>query len=150
GAPVNTASASFPSYVILNRDLPLVTASDTAGAFYLAGTQVSTNNPAQMEVFLSKLSPEGLPVWRKAFGTQGSSLTASSLGLDCEGNIYLAGLLLPLDAAAPCFVAKYDPSGNRVWLKTFGTAIGDIAFGLFTDPAGLTTIVANGGRIFQF
>lgn len=77
---------------------------------------------------------------RSTAGTGGDDI-ANSVATDSSGNIYIAGYtsgnLGATNAGSPdAYVAKYDPDGNRVWLRQFGTPQAEVSIGVTTDSMG--------------
>nr|WP_253881562.1 SBBP repeat-containing protein [Microcystis aeruginosa] len=75
------------------------------------------------------------------FGTSGYD-SATGVSSDGSGNVYVSGYT---DGSFPsytnlgsydAFVAKYDTSGNPVWVKQFSTSSHDYAEGISSDSNG--------------
>lgn len=130
-------------------DFPLALLTDSQGNLYVAGYFQSSTlkfgdivlaNKGGEDVFLGKFSPFGEVIWVKSFGGSGSE-RGTSLALDSNGYLYLAGYfessnvqfgqkrLNPI-GAWDIFLLKFDPSGEIVWVKTFGTEN-------YEEPTGL-------------
>lgn len=101
------------------------------------------------DVYISKLDASGNFVWAIRMGGTGPQ-SASAIALDNSGNIYLAGNFnntIDLDpgsgfagftslGAQDVFIAKYDPSGNYVWSKQFGSIYHEAASDIAIDGSG--------------
>ena len=86
------------------------------------------------DVYVTKYSPEGIPIWIKTFGGVSDDFANAITG-DPEGNLYITGIFtdsaqfdeITLQAkGTDIFVAKLSPKGNVVWvsqLQTSGTAL---------------------------
>jgi hypothetical protein len=101
------------------------------------------------EGFVRKYDSGGNSLWSREFGTvvtQGQftvSSLARGVAVDASGNAYAVGTVLGgalegqtgagLDDAV---LRKYDPSGNVLWTRQFGTAADDVGFGVAVDPSG--------------
>ncbi len=83
--------------------------------------------------FLSKLDQGGRVLWMQSLG--GAEYpTSSSLAVDPSGNCYLAGnftesitlggTTLNTTGQADLYVAKFQPSGNVVWVRNAGGSLG--------------------------
>jgi hypothetical protein len=104
------------------------------------------------DIFLVKLSPAGLHMWSRGFG---SSLISDQLGygvaFDGTGNVLLTGTIVALtapytidlgggpltgDGYSNAFIAKYGSDGSHIWSKRY-LAGGNNAVGLSiaADPA---------------
>lgn len=130
-------------------DSPLALVTDSQGNLYVAGYFQSSTlkfgdivlvNKGGEDTFLGKFSPLGEVIWVKSFGGSGSE-RGTSLALDSNGYLYLTGYfessnvqfgqkrLNPI-GAWDIFLSKFDPSGEIVWVKTFGTEN-------YEEPTGL-------------
>jgi hypothetical protein len=152
GIPANRYPTLPASGDTTADNLPFVGVADSSGAFYVGGTR--TADRSSQSAFLTKFTPSGALVWQREPRPQGSSITASPLGLDGQGNVYVAGVLFGDPSGLPCFIAKYDSSGNLVWLTPYGGTVDEAPQGLFTEPSGVTTLVGRdlefNGIIIQF
>lgn len=155
---------------------------DIAGNIYVTGIYsdsaifggTTLNGNGGTEIFIVKYDPNGNLVWAR---TAGGSKTddGSGIALDGLGHLYVAGRF---DSAAifgstnllsaggyDAFLAKYDTSGNLIWVKIGGGAGEDnlkdivcdsegniLGTGYFTNQATFGTIplTAVGGRDIFF
>lgn len=124
---------------------------DAAGNLYSTGRYGGTIDfdpgPGQYTLtastataYILKLDPSGNFLWVKSFGTAGGV----KIDLDASGNIYVAGhcsittdfdpgsgvSMYTATMGSDVFVAKYDPSGNFLWVKNIG---GDAPVGYFNS-----------------
>jgi len=85
--------------------------------------------------------------WVKTWGASGfffaqPDTQALAVAVDAKGFVYVGGVTegsLPggfHQGAEDTFVAKFDPSGRLLWLRQFGTALGEGVSGITTDPQG--------------
>lgn len=92
---------------------------------------IASSGNAGGDIFLTKRSvADGGELWTKSFGRVNDDwLTLSTLAVDSAGNLVIAGTygvsedfggtkLAPSDGYA--FVAKYDGTGQLVWVRGFG------------------------------
>lgn len=99
-----------------------------------------------MDFFLAKLNPQGKALWVRSLG---GSLVDRGYGVACDaqGNAYVTGHFQSTDAmingkALPnagdydVFVAKYDPSGTQLWVRTAGGKGYDYGHGIAVDSHG--------------
>ncbi len=90
------------------------------------------------DVFLTKYDSLGNRQWTKQFGTSALEY-GLGVAVDSINNIYVTGYTAGgLDGnvnngVEDIFLAKYDSSGNKFWIKQIGTQGGDIANGITID-----------------
>ncbi len=110
---------------------------------------VTLTSAGSTDVFISKLDALGNFVWAIRMGGTGPQ-SASAIALDNSGNIYVTGNFnnsIDMDpgpgvvnitslGAQDVFIAKYDPSGNHVWSKRFGSASHEAASDIAIDGSG--------------
>ncbi|MBN2414596.1 SBBP repeat-containing protein [bacterium] len=98
------------------------------------------------DAFLAKLDAgTGVLEWNTFMGVQGHDV-ARGLDVDAAGNIYVTGQSpyswgTPLNVhhggyGGDILVAKFDPSGNRIWNTFLGGTNGDIGYDLKLDANG--------------
>ncbi len=105
---------------------------DGGGNIYICGATSSSLDGGSTlgnDAFLAKYDSSGNPVWVRQLHSPGND-TANSVAIDPDGNILMAGstpgsLGGPNAGGTDAFLAKYDASGNRLWLKQFGTSAGE-------------------------
>jgi len=111
---------------------------DSAGNIYVTGhfsgtmsvDEVSVTSSGLFDIFLAKYSPDGNLLWLKRAGGTGSDIS-HGLVVDGLGNVAIVGEFqntaffgtrsvkaLGLNDA---FIAKYDPTGNNVWVHSGGS-----------------------------
>lgn len=89
------------------------------------------------DVFLRKYDSQGNALWDRQFGTAGED-QAAGVAADAFGNVYI-GALLTLNPPGDTHggLRKYDPQGNLLWSRVFGTpAAHDQLVGIGTDSLG--------------
>ncbi|HEX4274822.1 MAG TPA: hypothetical protein VHZ74_05680, partial [Bryobacteraceae bacterium] len=123
-------------YVLADRgNDPSITA--TAGALALGTT-----------TYLMKLNPSGSAMlWIAELGGK-----PAAMSVDAAGDVYLAGVASAADfpsavnlqtvASSALFVAKVDPSGQKLLFATFGAA-GDSPAAVAIDTSGATYLTGN-------
>lgn len=134
--------------------------SDAAGNLYYAGyfstsALFGTTNLASSgitDVFLSKVDPSGTYQWAVKGGGTGSD-RALSVKADAAGNSYITGYYyatatfgvqnITSAGAQDVFVAKYDPAGNLLWLRSGGGTGADIGNGITVDNSGNVIITGE-------
>jgi hypothetical protein len=122
-------------------------APDDAGGVYVVGGAEDLGGDA--DVFVARYDAAGSQMWLREFGSPEFDI-AFSAATDGAGGVYIAGSTQGVLGASSAgandvFVARYDPSGARLWLRQFGTAEIDDGAGLSPDGAGGVYLV---GRTF--
>jgi hypothetical protein len=117
------ASDSLISVVSINIDKSgNVSISGQYFATATFGTAAAINliSSADYDVFVAKYDTVGNLLWAKSLGGQGIDYSGG-VGTDNADNIYVTGDFhissFPY-SGSKIFLAKYDSSGNSVWLKT--------------------------------
>ncbi len=107
-------------------------ACDAAGNVFVTGYASGgiEGNPylANGDAFLAKYDTNGNRLWLRQWGTFNKD-HGYSLATDTVGNIYLSGyttgpLYAPPNGGREVFVAKFDPDGNELWGREFGSTPG--------------------------
>ncbi len=118
-------------------------AVDSAGNIYITGdtdNSLAGTNAGGSDAWVAKYDNSGARLWLQQFGTVGSD-SANDLAVDSAGNIYITGVtngsLASTNAGnTDAWTAKYDNSGNRLWIQQFGTSASDVANGIAVDTGG--------------
>lgn len=132
-------------------------ATDASGNVYLTGRSDSPNGIALnafqntmaggSDAFLTKFDSSGSCLWSTYFG--GTSFDrAGSIVTDSEGNSYISGMTNSTSNIAfngfqsvhagsnDFFLARFSPSGNRIWATYFGGQYAENEFGSLAAGAG--------------
>lgn len=86
--------------------------------------------------------------WLHQFGTRDAD-EAAGVAVDAAGDTYVVGQTfgtLPGQSSAgmiDAFIRKYDPAGNELWTRQFGSAERDLAKGVAVDGAGYAWVVGQ-------
>lgn len=100
-------------------------------------------NSGGADAIISRYTAAGARDWIRQLGSSGSDI-GQAVAVDAQGNVYIAGgttgwlgtnvtgNLGGFDA----FVAKYDPSGSKLWVRQFGTSTQDAFTALAIDGSG--------------
>ncbi|MFN3166756.1 MAG: SBBP repeat-containing protein [Phycisphaeraceae bacterium] len=86
--------------------------------------------------------------WTRLVGT-GADDDGGEVQVDAAGNVYVTGWSegsLPGFTNAggkDVFLAKYDPQGNEIWTRQFGSGLDDESFGLAVDAAGTVYVAGS-------
>ena len=119
--------------------------SDKDGNAYVVGDTygklTGTRNYGEADVFIMKFDPSGDRLWSAQFGTAFAEHTKMVM-VESSGNIFItgdtSGVLEPKTAFGgyDIFLAKYNPYGDKLWLKQIGTAANDFSGGVAGDSTG--------------
>ncbi|MBL9135761.1 MAG: SBBP repeat-containing protein [Verrucomicrobiales bacterium] len=117
------------------------------GAFSQTAEFESTSltSRGSWDIFLAKYSPSGSPVWvKQAGGTQDDR--GFGIATDPTGNLFLTGFFSAyatfgtLDVNGygghDVFLAKYDATGQALWVSKAGGSNTDNAYGVALDASG--------------
>jgi hypothetical protein len=101
------------------------------------------------------IDPSSSRIWGTYYG--GSSLDyCTATGVDAVNNVYITGYTLSTSSIATAgayqsvlsgsydvYLAKFDPSGNRLWATYYGGNSFEQAFGMYVSPAGIIYICGD-------
>lgn len=113
---------------------------------FIQGTWPDTPPDLRGGSLLAKYAPNGTPLWiQQMLGDE-----IKGVGVDAQGNVYAAGhqFLRPFPeitsrGANEGWVAKFDPNGNRLWVRGLGSDRDDFIQGMAVDAAGNVVVVGN-------
>lgn len=118
-------------------------AADSDGNVTVAGYTrgaLAGENAGDKDIFLAKFAADGSQLWRQQFGTWGED-KGLGLAVAPDGRIYLCGVvrgaLEQTYGDFDAFLAAFDATGNRLWLRQFGSD--------GWDEASAVTVAAAGG-----
>lgn len=127
---------------------------------YVAGSTATGALPGQVsagghDAFVRKYSHAGDEVWTRQFGTaftdEAQGVYADTTGLYVTGGVGGDAALSGQTSigGTDAFVRKYDPAGNEVWTRQFGTAFNDDALDVHADTTGIYVVgnVGVGGAL---
>jgi hypothetical protein len=134
---------------------------DNSGNIYCCGHFIqpitwngttTTNSAGQEDCFIVKYDPNGSFQWVKTFGGPGTDIV-KGVKCDAAGNVYAVGYYSDQcvfgtttystnanSAYLDVFLAKYDPSGNLLWVRTAGSQYDDAGWSITIDNSGLIYI----------
>ncbi len=136
----------------------------SGGDVYISGTtsgHLDGNvNQGGEDVFLVKYDTSGNRLWTRTLGSSVNDLPMG-LALDGSGNIYIAGVTygnlegMTNQGSVDIFGARYDSSGNRLWLSVLGSSGAEYLAGIALDgidlyAAGHTDGVMDGTNAGSF
>ena len=138
-----------------------VATEKTTGNVYLTGTTTSSsgisttgafqsNLVGTYDAFLAKFSPSGSLIWGTYYG-ETSFNGGSGVALDSSGNVYFTGTTSSYSGIASngaykttgdsvwddVFLAKFSPSGSRLWATYYGGTDLDASRAVATDGANV-------------
>jgi hypothetical protein len=137
----------------ISNEVALALAADPAGNVLVAGyfngsLTIGASNLVSSgleDIFLAKYDPAGNPLWVRKAGGIGYD-EARGIATDPAGNIYLTGHFqntanfgastVTSSGYSDIFVAKYDPIGTLLWVRSAGGNDYDEAHAIAVDPAG--------------
>jgi hypothetical protein len=103
---------------------------------------------------VGKLDVHGNAVWSKALGAASSVSSVSFVAADAAGNVYVTGTfngsvncgggaIASVGQGEDIFVAKLDPNGNQIWVKSFGTGTNQLLVGSMALDRGNGIVLAG-------
>ena len=104
----------------------------------------TTDYHGSADCFVTKLDGTGRELWTKLIGGAGDDF-CNAVTVDNSGNVFVTGQIdsAPTTTAGnnDVLVAKFDPSGNQLWLTQYGTSATDSGTALAVDTTGNTYVV---------
>lgn len=116
---------------------------------YVAGWGDALPGQSSGGIFLRKYDFDGNELWTRQFST-GSTDNISGVAVDGT-SAYLAGWTFgtfPGESSSgdgDAYLRKYDPDGNEMWTRQFGTSAFDAAYAIDADPSGIYVGGSTGG-----
>jgi hypothetical protein len=96
-----------------------------------------------VDVFLTKFNPAGVKQWTRQLGVAGTSSYGNAVAVDAAGSIYLTGSSVcsidgvSTDTGMCAFLARYDASGVRQWVRSFGAGHNLVGNALAINSQGI-------------
>jgi hypothetical protein len=126
----------------VNDGVVAIAADGVGGAFIVGETLGSLGGPSAggFEAWLARYDANGNRLWIRQFGTSAFD-TAHMAAPDGSGGVFVSGFTEGVLGAQSfggrdVFIARYDASGNRIWIRQFGSAGNDSGEALIADGAG--------------
>jgi PKD repeat protein len=118
------------------------TVVDETGNVIVAGRILNLSTGMEDSALL-KYDANGDLLWQKTWGGVGDDV-CSGVGVDGEGNIYVAGHTQSFSGGiSDAFVLKYDSSGSLLWQTTWGGSDWDYVYGFAVDDSGQAYITGE-------
>lgn len=132
---------SDPRIGRFNYDLHI--AVDGNGDYYVTGyvfNRLGGTSTQSADAWLGKYNADGILQWSREVESAGSDYS-TGLALDPLGNVYLIGTTANAvtgtnQGLQDSWVAKFSTSGDRQWIRQFGTNGTDLAFDVDVDAQG--------------
>lgn len=116
------------------------------GYIYVLGWTFSfsegTGKAYNPDIFLVKYDTNGTMIWQRKWRTFASDW-GEEVRVAKDGSIYVAGWTEGFESRADFVLLKYDPYGNLVWQKIWGTKWNERAHGMTIDPQGNIILVGE-------
>ncbi len=113
-------------------------AVDVEGNVYVAGytdnTPEGRMDPAERKALLRKYDSAGRELWSRLFGETFN--WASSVVVDAEGYVYIAGSTEGGKVMGDALLRKYDATGQELWTRQFGSPQDDSGSSVAVDREG--------------
>ncbi len=134
-------------------------AVDCSGNIYVAGTTLGnldgeTHSGGTYDTFLAMYNSSGTKQWTRLLGN-GTETYAYTVAVDGSGNALVAGHTRGIfDSESnvgmlDMYVAKYNSSGTRQWVRMLGSARFDYCYGVGTDGSGNVYVAGYGSGDFD-
>jgi uncharacterized protein (UPF0548 family) len=127
---------------------------DESGSYVVGSTSGTLPNqiPAgDSDAFIRKYDDKGKELWTKQFGTMDPDSALAVFG-DTSG-IYVAGSTYGTFSGQvssgdlDIFIKKFDPDGNEIWTKQFGSSNADYVYSITGDDSGIYMAGATRGNL---
>jgi len=96
---------------------------DSSGDIYITGSTLSFG-AGNRDIFITKMDESGQSLWNRTWGYSYVDVIDSDFGglaIDSEDNAYIAGVTAQSGISANVCLVKYDPFGEQLWNRTWGT-----------------------------
>ena len=158
--PLNGSSMWLRQFGTSGTDVALgvsVNAGNVRVVGSTTGTLPGQTSAGATDAFVRSYDSAGVEAWTRQFGGVGpASDIVQAQAPDADGNVYVVGSVggpLPGQTSAgstDAFVRKYDPAGNEIWTRQFGSSASDVALGVAVDAAAVyVTGHTDGALPFQ-
>ncbi|MEZ4427752.1 MAG: hypothetical protein R3A51_08715 [Nannocystaceae bacterium] len=121
--------------------------------------ETAIESAGHVDVFVTKLAPDGAPRWARSFGDRGRD-HAEGLAVDARGELWLAGWFsgelsfggAPLRSAGDldAFVVRLGPDGDHRWSRAYGDDKAQLARTVVVDAAGSVYVAGEARGLVDF
>jgi len=113
-------------------------AVDSAGNTYVGGY---TAGDTDYEAILAKFDADGNPAWMRTI-TASIDVYGDGVAMDDSGDVYITGGTIGEIGDNPAggmdvFLAKFDSTGNEMWIAQAGTTSYEYGYGVAVGPSGV-------------
>ncbi|MEX2758719.1 MAG: fibronectin type III domain-containing protein, partial [Candidatus Sigynarchaeota archaeon] len=122
---------------------------DMSGNIYVTGNTISYSVGGYRDAFLLKYDSAGTQLWYRTWGGTQADV-GHHLSVDESGYIYVTGKEASFGGGLyDIFILKYDPSGNRLWNKTWGAEKDEFGFAIAVTSSNIfiagciTPVISN-------
>ncbi|MDP4275892.1 MAG: hypothetical protein Q8907_16615, partial [Bacteroidota bacterium] len=117
--------------------------NDGSGNIYVCGKTTGSltgKNFGKNDGFITKMDASGNVIWTRQFGTSEDENVLWS-AIDCHGCVYITGSTTgdmegKNSGKEDIFIVKYNPDGQLLWEKQFGTDSTDVGNGIYAGNQG--------------
>ncbi|MEG4089791.1 SBBP repeat-containing protein [Microcoleus sp. Pol12B4] len=128
----------------LGNNLATENKVNSAGNIYLTGSTAAASPLGSFDKYdawVAKYDGTGSQLWLKQFALGNFDDSPSDLAVDSVGNVYISGTSGYTTSGGgggpkSAWVAKYDDSGNQLWLKDVNAGTHDISDDIKVDSSG--------------
>lgn len=108
---------------------------EVAGGYVLAGT-TSSFGAGPHDILVLRIGADGDSLWMRTFGGTGADY-GYSLELAGQGGLVVAGYTNSFGAGGyDIYLVKIDPSGNKIWARTYGGTANDVGLSVERSLSG--------------
>jgi hypothetical protein len=119
-------------------------AADAAGNSWVVGSSFNGEN---YDVRIVKYNAQGVEQWAALYDSGGDD-AAASVGVDSAGNAYVGGSSILMtndyDFQPHALVAKFGPTGNFLWKRSYRDSVYALGLSLVVKPTGHSYLALRG------
>jgi hypothetical protein len=116
---------------------------DQNGDIVLCGT-TNVSSARGDDLFVRKVSSSGVTLWNLTYNTSADNDdSAFAVAIDSGNNIVIGGAIRPSVGTQRAFAMKFNPSGTKLWFRTYTAAIDADCSLVVVDPSDNIYIVGE-------